>query len=842
MLIDAETQLAGFDAQEELLPMSAHVVQSDSSLKTASHVYHDRASGRSGTSAGGRTGGRGRGRPRVQCQLCGKNGHLVVDCWYRFDQSFTGRSAKELKQVDSSNHLYDLWHRRLGHPAHATLEQICKLIDVNCEQKINENCIACHMGKSHKLPSRIQLSYYVSFVDAFTRHTWLYLLKVSLRLHRPSSYSAVRCNAIWVESPAVQSDWGGEYRRLCVCLQKLVYLIVLPAHTRQSEWSWSANTAMWLPTRVLAGKSPSSVCSTRRLNMARLKYWMSMLPPPKTVQTCLDVKFDEWCFPFAQHSSTERLGSGLADLSADASGHGSAQSSDVHESADTSVGPGAGEVDLEVQPSTDKEQAMWLNDTWSLVPLPADRSVVGCKWLFKIKRNSDGTVHRYKARLVAKGFTQVPGFDFEHVQPVVKFSTVYVLLALAVARDWALRQVDVNNAFLNGDLSEVKALYGLRQAPRNWNDKLKACFLELGFVESKADVSLFVRVQDDCSTYALVYVDDIIITGTSGSAIDQVVQLLSLRFSIKDLGELSYFLGIEVKKIGAGLLLSQRAYICELLKKTNMSQATSVCTPMVATKIDGQPSDLMSNAREYRSIVGALLYVCHTRPDIAFAVNKAAQFMQSPRTSHLAAVKRILRYLAVIVDPCLDSVFLGECLVAWNSKKQKTVSRSTMEAEYRSVAESAAEVTWLTALLYDLGLSLQEAPVIWCDNTSAVALSVNPVCHARSKHVELDVHFIREKIAAGALRVSYVPAEFQIADGLTKPLTKAAFEQFRGKLQMVMHVASHHREAVRKRFRVKMPLFLVSCLVGAASPKLRDEVLQLGDKIGDLIICDAGYT
>ncbi|KAE8684033.1 hypothetical protein F3Y22_tig00111160pilonHSYRG00043 [Hibiscus syriacus] len=372
------------------------------------------------------------------------------------------------------------------------------------------------------------------------------------------------------------------------------------------------------------------------------------------------------------------------------------------------------------------------NKTWSLVPLPKGRAIVGCKWLFKIKKNPDGSVQRYKARLVAKGYSQVPGYDFKDTySPVVKFATLNSALTC-----W-FEELAADGSPLVCKLH--KALYGLRQAPRNWHDKLKVSLQQMGFVESVADVSLFVKCVDSCYTFVLVYVDDIIITGESKEDVERVIQLMQRDFSLKDLGELNFFLGIEV----------------------------------------------LTDAREYRSLVGALLYVCHTRPDIAFSVHKVAQHMHAPCECHMTAVRRILRYLAGTLEYGLTfvanetdlkvvafadadwggdandrrsvsghAVFLGKCPVVWSSKKQKTISRSTMEAEYRSVADTAVEVTWINALLVNLG------------------------------HVDMDVHFIREKVAAKALRVSYVPANFQVADGLTKPLTKAAFKMFRAKIEM----------------------------------------------------------
>ncbi|KAE8686002.1 putative zinc ion binding protein [Hibiscus syriacus] len=441
----------------------------------------------------------------------------------------------------------------------------------------------------------------------------------------------------------------------------------------------------------------------------------------------------------------------------------------------------------------DEYNALLNNNTWSLVRLPKDRVVVGCKWLFRVKHNFDGSVNRYKARLVAKGFSQVSGYDFKDTfSPVVRFATFNVILSIAVSNGWELQHVDINNAFLNGDLNDEvymqqppgfeqtnelgeplvcklkKELYGLRQAPRNWHVKLKETLVQMGFKVFRADSSLFTKYNEDGGyIYVLVYVDDIVIIGPAPTAIHQFVSTLQTRFSLKDLGELSFFL--------------------ELLEKTGMLNASNCATPMVVSpKLSHEEGQLIQNASEYRSVVGSLLYVCHTRPDITFSVGQVAQHMHAPCEMHFVAVKTILRYLASTLNfgllftpvecgpdiiafadanwgASIDDrrsitgygVFLSKSLVTWCPKKQRKISRSTMEAEYKSVADTVADITWIQALLADHGIQQNHTPVVWCDNTSAVAMSANPVYHAQSKHVDLDVHFVREKVAVGQLCIRY---------------------------------------------------------------------------------------
>ena len=293
------------------------------------------------------------------------------------------------------------------------------------------------------------------------------------------------------------------------------------------------------------------------------------------------------------------------------------------------------------------------NGTWHLVPPQKGRNVIGCKWVYKIKRKQDGSLDRYKARLVAKGFKQRYGIDYEDTfSPVVKAATIRTVLSIAVSKGWSLRQLDVQNAFLHGYLEEEvnmqqppgfevkskqdyvckldKALYGLKQAPRAWYSRLSTKLVSLGFQPSKADTSLFFYNKGGISIFILVYVDDIIVASSTEKATVALLQDLKQEFALKDLGDLHYFLGIEVSKVKDGIVLSQGKYASELLQRVGMTQCKPVSTPLPTSEklslYDGEvlgPED----ATRYRSIVGALQYLTLTRPDIAFSVNKVCQFL-----------------------------------------------------------------------------------------------------------------------------------------------------------------------------------------------------------------------
>ncbi|KAH0638936.1 hypothetical protein KY285_035522 [Solanum tuberosum] len=409
--------------------------------------------------------------------------------------------------------------------------------------------------------------------------------------------------------------------------------------------------------------------------------------------------------------------------------------------------------------------------TWTLVPRFESQNLNGCKWIFRVKQNSDGTLNKYKARLVSEGFTQRPGIDYiETFSPVPKHITVRVILSLDVSKDWNLCQLGVNNAFLHGHLTEDvymaqpqgfvdstrpdyvcklhKALYGLKQAPRAWYSELRDYLLSLDFAVCQSDHCLFIYSKLDVIIYLVVYVDDLIVTGNNQKAIDIFIAKLGKRFSIKDLGQLAYFLGVQ---------------------RASMSGAKPVSTPLATTNnLDLEDSAHLSDSKDYQILVGCLQYLALTRPDIALATNRLAQFSHRPTTNHFVALKRVIRYLAGTMDKC--------------SKKQRTVARSSTEAEYRSAASTAAELCWVQNLLKEISLSLSGPPVIHCDNLGGTYLSTNPVFHSRMKHLEIEYHFVRSMVQRGQLRVAHISIKDQLADLLTKPLSRHDFERFLSKI------------------------------------------------------------
>jgi len=317
----------------------------------------------------------------------------------------------------------------------------------------------------------------------------------------------------------------------------------------------------------------------------------------------------------------------------------------------------------------------------------------------------------------------------------------------------------------------------------------------------------------------LIYVDDIIVTSSSQDAVKVLLQALKKDFALKDLGDLHYFLGIEVERKSSGdLLLTQRRYAQDILSRVRMLNCKPVATPMaLAEKMIQGDGDLLGpeDSTRYRSVVGALQYITLTRPDLAFAVNKVCQYLHSPTTTHWSAVKRVIRYLKFSMNTwllirkksplivsgfsdadwagCRDDrrstggfvIFLGSNVISWNARKQPTVSRSSTEAEYKSMANATAEMIWVEQLLGELGIKLKVKPRLWCDNLGATYLAANLVFHARTKHIEIDFHFVRERVARRQLEIRFVPTEDQVADGFTKALPQRKFEEFKNNLNLV---------------------------------------------------------
>ncbi|GJS06409.1 retrovirus-related pol polyprotein from transposon TNT 1-94 [Tanacetum coccineum] len=466
-------------------------------------------------------------------------------------------------------------------------------------------------------------------------------------------------------------------------------------------------------------------------------------------------------------------------------------------------------------------KALELNGTWELTVLPSGKKAIDCHWIFKTKLKADGSKDKKKARLVVNGNRQGQGIDYEETfAPVAKMVTIKALLAIAAMKGWDVCQMDISNAFLHGDLFEEKSLYGLKQAPRQWFSKLSSALLSFGYKQFKADYSLFVKSDSSSFTAVLVYVDDLLITGTSSSLIHELKKQLSSTFHMKDLGELSYFLGLEVCKNYQGIFISQKKYTTYLHKENGLLNAKPYKLPMDQhVKLQADIGTPLPDPEVYRRLIGKLIYLTITRPDIYYTVQLLSQFMQNPTFVHMQAVKHLLRYLlnapgqgillanssAVHLTAYCDSdwascpmtrrsttgycILLGQSPISWKSKKKQVVSRSSAKAEYKAMALTCCEVTWLVSLLKDLGIKDLGPVDLKCDNQAAIHIAANPVFHARTKHIEVDCHFVRDQMKTGMVKPSYVSTKDQVADVFTKVLSTEQHQKLLSKLGVF--TASH---------------------------------------------------
>ncbi|KAK8943245.1 hypothetical protein KSP39_PZI009083 [Platanthera zijinensis] len=458
----------------------------------------------------------------------------------------------------------------------------------------------------------------------------------------------------------------------------------------------------------------------------------------------------------------------------------------------------------------DELNALQQNHTWDLVPLPSGKKEIGCKWIYSVKMHADGSLDRLKARLVVKGYAQTYGVDYDETFALVaKMSSLRILLSLVVFHQWTLHQLDIKNVFLHGFLDEevymeqppgfvvegertkvcrlLASLYGLKQSPRAWFARFRAVVTQFRLIKSTKDSSLFYQNSSAGTILLLVYVDDIVITGSNSEGISNLKAFLHSNFQTKDLGTLRYFLGIEVTQDDHPLFICQRKYALDLLSDLGMTNCGHMDSPLEpGEKSLHAESKLFDSPEKYCRIVGKLNYLTMTRPDIACAISKVSQFMAAPTMSQWDSVLRIVRY--VKKDPglgiayksrghsnlkaysdsdwagCLATrkstteftVFMGGNLISWKSKKQTTVARSSAEAEYRVMSHTVAEIMWVRQNLCEIGYPVQDLTPLWCDNQGAIQIATNPVFHERTKNIEVDCHFVREKYEEGLISLKHV--------------------------------------------------------------------------------------
>ncbi|GJR49345.1 putative ribonuclease H-like domain-containing protein [Tanacetum coccineum] len=469
-----------------------------------------------------------------------------------------------------------------------------------------------------------------------------------------------------------------------------------------------------------------------------------------------------------------------------------------------------------------------LQQVWVLVDLPHGMKVIGTKWVYRNKRDERGVVVRNKARLVAQGYTQEEGIDYDEVfAPVARIEAIRLFLAFASFMGFIVYQMDVKSAFLYGTIDEevyvsqppgfvdpdhpkkvykvVKALYGLHQAPRAWYATLSTFLEKHGYKRGTIDKTLFIKRDKKDIMLVQVYVDDIIFGSTKKSWCDEFEALMKSRFQMSSMGELTFFLGLQVKQNKAGIFISQDKYVAEILKKFDLVNVKTAITPMetkVALTKDEEAVDV--DVHLYRSMIGSLMYLTASRPDIMYAVCVCSRFQVTPKTSHLNAVKRIFKYLKgkphlglwyprespFDLEAFSDSdyggsnldrksttggcQFLGQRLISWQCKKQTIVATSTTEAEYVAAANCCGQVLWVQNQLLDYGFNFMNTK-IHIDNESTICIVKNPVYHSKTKHIEIRHHFIRDCYEKKLISVEKIHTDLNVADLLTKPFDGPRF-------------------------------------------------------------------
>ncbi|KAJ9566739.1 hypothetical protein OSB04_002705 [Centaurea solstitialis] len=413
-----------------------------------------------------------------------------------------------------------------------------------------------------------------------------------------------------------------------------------------------------------------------------------------------------------------------------------------------------------------------------------------------------------------KGFRQQEGIDYDETfAPVAEIEAIRIFLAYAAHKNMIVYQMDVKCAFLNCVLhKEVyveqpegfvdprfpthvyaldKVLYGLKQAPRAWYETLTIYLLEAGQKKGTIDPTLFLLRSGNDLTIVHIYVDDIIFASTKPELCKEFEHTMKSQFQMSMMGELTFFLGLQVRQHPNGIFINQAKYVHDLLKCFDFSGSSSVSTPMPRSfQLDADLSSKPIDQKNYRAIIGSLLYLTASRLDIVFSTGVCARYQCDPRESHLTAVKRILRYLKGTPDFGLwypkDSGFeliayrdsdhagcklnrkstSGAC--QFLGDKLNCVSLSTAEAEYVAAACCCSQVLWMKTQLADFGYTMQRIP-IYCDAKSAIQITANPVQHSRTKHIDIRYRFIKDHVEKGNIKLYFVESDLQLADLFTKP-------------------------------------------------------------------------
>jgi hypothetical protein len=496
---------------------------------------------------------------------------------------------------------------------------------------------------------------------------------------------------------------------------------------------------------------------------------------------------------------------------------------------------------------TEEHQSIMKNDVWEIMPRPKEKSIVTSKWVYKIKHATDESMEKYKEWSVARGFSHKEGeYYYETFSHVSRYTSTRTIMSHVASMGWSLHQMDVNTTFLNGEIEEEvyieqpqgfelhsrdthvcklnKSLYGLKEVPRAWYARIDNYLIRLGFSKSHTDPNLYYKVVNNAPLILLLYVDDLFLTYEE-SLITQCKKELASEFDMKYIGLMPYYLGQEVWHKRSEVFLGQGKYAVNILQKFGMMDCKSMDTPMTTNirKVRDSDSDPVDSSL-YRQLIGSLMYLVNTRPDIFFDINTLSKFQVEHKHEHWIAANHVLRYICGMLNygliytsfsdiqlhgfidldwvgsaedrrSTLGLCFnLGSSMIYWGSMKQKYVTLSSTEEEYNTACEACTEAVWLRTMIYGLFDQVPDSTIIYCDNQSCIRLSEHPMFHERSKHIDIKYYFIQYKVQEGEVKLQYISTDEKTTNILTKPLSRIKFAYLRDNMGHVEITPLDERE------------------------------------------------
>ncbi|GJW50133.1 retrovirus-related pol polyprotein from transposon TNT 1-94 [Tanacetum coccineum] len=765
------------------------------------------------------------GRTRTQSVLCSRSSNL-----YTILVEDMMKSSPICLLSKASKNKSWLWHRRLNHLNFGTINDLARkdLVRGLPRLKFEKDhlCSACQLGKSKKHthkpktentnlevlntlhmdlcgPMRVQTingkKYILVIVDDYSRFTWVkflrskdetpevvikFLKQIQVGLNKTVRY--------------IRTDNGTEFN--CTLVKDARTMLIF-SKALMFLWAEAVAIAWLVPNPVPA--APYVPPTNKELEILFQPMFDEYLEPTRVERTVSPA-------PAVSVTSAGTPSSTTIDQDAPSPSH--SLSSLTLRSPSLHQGITAESTHMEDNPFPSSDNDPFVNmfapEPGSEASSSGDLSSVESPYIYKVKLDEYGDVLKNKARLVAKGYRQEEGIDFEEsFAPVARIEAIRIFIANAASKNMTIYQMDVKTTFLNGELKEEvyvsqpegfvdpdhpthvyrlkKALYGLKQAPRAWYDTLSRFLLDNNFSKGAVDPTLFTQKTGKHILLVQIYVDDIIFASTDPKACDIFSNEMSSKFQMSMMGQMSFCLGLQVSQNSEGIFINQSKFALEILKKFGMDSCDPVDTPMVdRLKLDEDPLGIPVDQTRFRSMVGSLMYLNTSRPDLVFAVCICARYQASPTKKHLKALKQVFQYLKGSINwGCQETQrstsgsaqFLGDKLVSWSSKKQKSTAISTTEAEYIAMSGCCAQILWMRSQLTDYGFVFNKIP-LYCDNRSAIALCCNNVQHSRSKHIDIRHHFIREQVEKGVVELYFVTTDYQLADIFTKALSRERFE------------------------------------------------------------------